>query len=113
MSDIVYSFAPPEPDTVLHSERLIPLGISYWPHPEDGSISYFLADGTFVYLGSKQVEFLHRFYQSGRWWDCELCAGLADLVLTNLAVKWRDMSPADSGETLDLVRLLMHVWQRS
>lgn len=101
------------PDSVLHSDRLAPLGISYWPHPEDGSITYFLADGSFVYLSPKHVDFLRRFFCSGRWWDCELCAGLADLVLTNYVVKWRDLSFDDASDTLNLVRLLVYVAYRS
>ena len=96
----------------LHSELLEPLGITYWPH-DDGSISYFLADGTFVYLSSKSVCYLHRYFRSGRWWDCELCAGLADLLLTQYVCRWRDMSTADAAEILDLVRLLVYVYQRS
>lgn len=96
----------------LHSDLLQPLGITFWPH-DDGSISYFLADGTFVYLSAKSVRYLHRYFRSGRWWDCELCAGLADLLLTQYVCRWRDMPTADAVEILDLVGLLVYVYQRS
>lgn len=96
----------------LHSARLCSLGISSWAH-DDGSISYFLPDGSFVYLTSKHVEYLYRYFQSGRWWDCELCAGLVDLILTNFVCRWRDMATSDCVDMLSLVRLLVCVHQRS
>lgn len=96
----------------LHSADLCSLGISFWAH-EDGSISYFLPDGSFVYLTSNHVDYLYRYFHGGRWWDAELCAVLVDLILNTFVSRWRDASVSDCADMLSCVRLLVCVYQRS